>query len=118
MNKLSIILLAVIVMASVNLTAQGPIPYEQRIERGFGQREEPRWAGDRPGWMRREESNRQIQRQELTIINRDVQSPRRSFSRRYNVCSQCQKHMNNSRPQNQHRRGFNTNRKYRNHGRG
>jgi hypothetical protein len=34
---------------------QGPISYEQRVSRGFGQLEEPRWAGDRPAWMRRGE---------------------------------------------------------------
>lgn len=31
------------------------ISYEERVARGFGQRQEPRWAGDKPAWMRRGE---------------------------------------------------------------
>lgn len=31
--------------------------YEKRIEHGFGQVQEPRWAGDKPQWMRQSQNN-------------------------------------------------------------
>jgi hypothetical protein len=45
----------------------GHLSYIQRVERGFGQRQEPRWAGDRPDWLREEEREGKTQRIEIVI---------------------------------------------------
>jgi hypothetical protein len=48
------------------------ISYEKRVEHGFGQLQEPRWAGDRPEWLRQEEADKRISRSEITINHRNV----------------------------------------------
>jgi hypothetical protein len=54
---------------------QGPVPYETRVAHGFGQRQEPRWAGDRPGWLKQEEADKRVQRSEITVNHRGPMGP-------------------------------------------
>ena len=61
MNRFSVILIGLLAFGTTTFAQEETKvekvrpqqqSYEQRVERGFGQRQEPRWAGDRPGWMR------------------------------------------------------------------
>ena len=54
---------------------QGPVPYMERVERGFGQLREPRWAGDRPDWMAQRGNMNHPQRIQIIIINQCPQGP-------------------------------------------
>ena len=53
---------------------QGPVPYMERVGRGFGQLREPRWAGDRPDWMVQRENVNNHQRI-IIIINQCQRGP-------------------------------------------
>jgi hypothetical protein len=140
MKKLSIILLGLLASGTflfaqeenkVEKVRPYPMSYEQRVERGFGQVFEPLWAGDRPAWIRREESNRQTQRVEITVTHRGPMNrgefrqgrgpmgPRgpmmhqrgMQFRKEMQLCPQCQNHMpkkhvrGGDRPQGRQHRG-------------
>lgn len=51
------------------------MPYMERLERGFGQMREPRFAGDRPEWMKKEEADKRVQKLEITIEHRGPRGP-------------------------------------------
>ena len=51
-----LIILALLTLATGTFAQDGkPLTYEQRVERGFGQHRDPRFAGDKPEWMSREQ---------------------------------------------------------------
>jgi len=131
MKKFSIILVGLLTTGTFQFAQEetkaekirpSPMSYEQRVERGFGQLFEPLWAGDRPGWLRREESDRQTQKVEITIIHRGPmnrgefrQGLQRSKGPMMNrrgmrLCQQCQEQIqpkcfyNDDRPRRQQNR--------------
>jgi len=73
------------------------LPYMERLERGFGQIREPRFAGDRPEWLKKEESDKRVQRLEITVEHRGPRGPMMSgrggkMMNQEKSCPLCEKH--------------------------
>lgn len=82
-----------------------PVSYEKRVEHGFGQLREPRFAGDKPEWLKQEEADKRIHRSEVKIITESPNGKpmfrgqgrqfRGEFRGRQNdcpFCNVCEKH--------------------------
>ena len=53
--KLLIVLVLLTLATGTFAQDSKPLTYEQRVERGFGQHRDPRFAGDKPVWLKREQ---------------------------------------------------------------
>jgi len=112
MKKLSLLLVGLLAFGTITFAQEEnkvekirpyPQSYEQRVERGFGQRHGPRWAGDKPEWMQNRGPammrNQEQRGRGPMVMNRGEfrGGPRGPMMHRrgqgMQVCDQCQRHM-------------------------